>query len=209
MSLPRPTRFPTIQSRCSDQTEINMNVMDAEKKDLIKDAARRLTGYKRREYIAEISLSYFQGNARKTEREMGWGRACIQKGIKEKETGIRCLDNRKASGRTRTEDHIPGLREDIQSLADRQTQADPSMKSGSLSYTRMTAKSMRKALLEEKGYTDESLPSEVTIGNLLNRLGYNLKRVQKAKPKKKLKKLTRFSRTYGNPMKSPIRTPIH
>ncbi len=154
------------------------------KKDLIKDAARRLKGYQKREYIAQISLEYFQGNARKTEREMGWGRECVQKGIKEKETGIRCIDNYKATGRKRTEDKIPNLSKDIISLADLQTQADPSMKSGSLTYTRITAKAMRQALIEEKGYTDDVLPCEATIGNILNRLGYNLKRVLKAKPKK-------------------------
>ena len=126
--------------------------MDTEKKDLIKDAARRLKGYQKREYIAQISLEYFQGNARKTEREMGWGRECVQKGIKEKETGIRCIDNYKATGRKRTEDKLPNLSEDIRSLADLQTQADPSMKSGSLTYTRITAKAMRQALIEEKGY---------------------------------------------------------
>jgi hypothetical protein len=75
-------------------------------------------------------------------------------------------------------------------LAELQTQADPSMKSGSLtSYTRITTKAMRKALIEEKGYTDEGLPCEATIGNILNRLGYNLKRVLKAKPKKKIKEI--------------------
>jgi len=163
--------------------------MDTEKKDLIKDAARRLTGYQKREYIAQISLDYFQGNARKTEREMGWGRECVQKGIKEKETGIRCIDNYKATGRKRTEDKLPNLREDISSLADLQTQADPSMKSGSLTYTRITAKAMRQALIEEKGYTDDELPCETTIGNILNRLGYNLKRVLKAKPQKKIKEV--------------------
>lgn len=163
--------------------------MDTEKKDLIKDAARRLKGYQKRKYIAEISLKYFQGNARKTEREMGWGRECVKKGIREKETGIRCIDNYKATGRKRTEDNLPNLREDIRSLADLQTQADPSMKSGSLTYTRITAKSMRQALIEEKGYTDDELPCETTIGNILNRLGYNLKRVLKAKPKKKIKEV--------------------
>lgn len=163
--------------------------MDTEKKDLIKDAARRLKGYQKREYIAQISLDYFQGNARKTEREMGWGRECVQKGIREKETGIRCIDNYKATGRKRTEDNLPNLGEDIRSLADLQTQADPSMKSGSLTYTRITAKAMRQALIEEKGYTDDELPCETTIGNILNRLGYNLKRVLKAKPKKKIKEV--------------------
>lgn len=163
--------------------------MDTEKKYLIKDAARRLKGYQKREYIAQISLDYFQGNARKTEREMGWGRECVQKGIKEKETGIRCIDNYKATGRKRTEDKLPNLSEDIRSLADLQTQADPSMKSGSLTYTRITAKAMRQALIEEKGYTDDGLPCETTIGNILNRLGYNLKRVLKAKPQKKIKEV--------------------
>ena len=120
---------------------------------------------------------------------MGWGRACIQKGLREKATGIRCIDNYRASGRKRTEDQLPTLSEDIRLLADRQTQADPSMKSGSLTYTRITAKAMREALVKEKGYSEEGLPSEVTIGNILNRLGYNLKRVLKAKPAKKIKEV--------------------
>ena len=47
--------------------------MDIEIKGLIQEAVKRLKGYQRREYIAQISLDYFQGNARKTEREMGWG----------------------------------------------------------------------------------------------------------------------------------------
>ncbi len=163
--------------------------MDSEKKVLIKEATKRLKGYDKREYIAKISLDYFQGNARKTEREMGWGRECIQKGLKEKETGIRCIDNYKMTGRKRTEEKLPNLSEDIKSLADIQTQADPSMKSSSLTYTRITTKAMRKALIEEKGYTDDELPCEATIGNILNLLYYNLKRVLKAKPKKKIKEV--------------------
>jgi hypothetical protein len=166
-----------------------MKIMDSEKIFLIKDAVRRLAGYKKRAYIAQISLDYFQGNARKTEREMGWGRVCIKTGLKERETGLRCFDNYKAAGRKRTEDKLHTLSDDMKSLADLQTQADPSMKSGSLTYTRITAKTMRKALIEEKGYSDEELPTEVTLSNILNRLGYNLKRVQKAKPQKKIKEV--------------------
>ena len=165
-----------------------MKIMDSEKKALIQDAVKRLTAYKKRAYIAQISFDYFQGNARKTEREMGWGRAGIKTGLKEKETGIQCLDNDRGAGRKRTEDKLLNLSDDMRSLADLQTQADPSMKSSSLTYTRITAKTMRRALMEEKGYSHEELPTEVTIGNILNRLGYNLKRVQKAKPEKKLKK---------------------
>jgi hypothetical protein len=166
-----------------------MQIMDKEKKKLIEEAVKRLKGYQRREYIALVSLEYFDGNARKTEREMGWGRECTQKGLKEQETGIRCLDNYSGSGRRRTEDQIPHLSEAIKSLADPQTQADPAMKNSALSYTRITAKAMREALIQDKGYRNEELPCEATIGNILNRLGYNLKRVLKAKPVKKIKEV--------------------
>jgi transposase len=56
-----------------------------------------------------------------------------------------------------------------------------------VTYTRITAASVRKALRDEKGYSDEELPSENTVGAMLNRMGYSLKRVQKAKPLKKIK----------------------
>jgi len=164
--------------------KIPIKKLDNSTKAIIKDAASRLTGFKRRAYQAKIALDYFGGNSRKTEREIGWGRENVEKGLRETETGIRCIDNYKGCGRKRTEDKMPNLREDIISLAEPQTQADPAMKS-SLTYTRITGKAMRKVLIHEKGYTDDELPSENTIGNILNRMGYNLKRILKVKPKKK------------------------
>ena len=163
--------------------------MDNEKKELIQEAVKRLKGYEKREYQAKIAIDYYEGNARKTERAMGWGRESLKVGIKELETGIRCINRDNAKGRKRTEDKIDNLSKDICSLADPQTQADPSMKSGSLTYTRITSKWMREALINDKGYSEEELPSENTIGNILNRLGYNLKRVLKAKPAKKIKEV--------------------
>ena len=44
---------------------------------------------------------------------------------------------------------------------------------------------MRQTLIDEKGWKDQALPCEKTIGNILNRLGYRLRRVQKAKPVRK------------------------
>ncbi len=155
-----------------------------EKKAIIKDAAKRMTGFKRREYQAQITLKYLEGNSRKAEREMGWGRESVEKGLKEFESGIKCLDNYQARGRKKIENIFPNIEKDIRSLVDRQTQADPAMKS-SLTYTRITSKAVRQALIDEKGYNDEELPSKSTIDNMLNRMGYNLKRVLKAKPEKK------------------------
>ncbi|MEZ4529023.1 MAG: hypothetical protein R2941_24185 [Desulfobacterales bacterium] len=163
-----------------------MKKLNAEVKSIIKDAAGRLTGFERRAWQAEMTLRYFDGSARKAEREMGWGRTCVEKGLKETGSGIRCIDNYGARGRKRTENAIPCLRADMVSLAEPQTQADPAVKN-SLTYTRITGKAARKWLIEEKGYSDDELPADKTIGNILNRIGYNLKRVQKSKPLKKNK----------------------
>ncbi len=46
-----------------------------------KDAARKLTGEKKRLFTAQVALDYFDGSARKTERALGWDRFSIQKGL--------------------------------------------------------------------------------------------------------------------------------
>jgi hypothetical protein len=78
------------------------------------------------------------------------------------------------------------LEADIRTLAEPHTQVDPKFQSP-FQYTRITAKAMRQALIDQKGWADEDLPCEKTIGNVLNRLGYRLRRVQKAKPLKKVR----------------------
>ena len=161
--------------------------MSDESKELIKDAAKRLTGFKKRQYQASIALKYFDGSARKTERVMGWGRDTLEKGLGEARTGIRCLDNFKERGRKKTEDALPGLEADVRAIAELHTQADPAVKS-SLTYTRLTGKSLKKAL-KDKGYAEDQIPSENTLRKILNRLGYNRKRVQKSKPVKRIKQV--------------------
>jgi len=56
-----------------------------------------------------------------------------------------------------------------------------------LVYTRITARKVWKQLIT-LGYTEKELPTERTIRNILNRLGYTLKPVQKTKPEKKFRK---------------------
>ena len=119
---------------------------------------------------------------------MGWCRKSVGKGLGEANSGFRCLDYYQGRGRKRTEDILPGLKEAIISLAEPLTQADPAMKT-SLAYTRITAKAMRKALIIDKGFSEYDLPTECSIGNIMNRLGYSLKRVQKTKPVKKIKEV--------------------
>jgi len=78
------------------------------------------------------------------------------------------------------------LSHDIKELIEPETQVDPQFKSA-LKYVRFTAKKIRELLITVKDYSSKELPRERTINNLLNRLGYTLKRVQKIKPLKKIK----------------------
>jgi len=62
----------------------------------LKDAAKKLTGYKNRDFIAKVTEDYFVGSARKGETVMGWNRKSIELGIHERRTGIICVDNYRA-----------------------------------------------------------------------------------------------------------------
>ena len=45
--------------------------------------------------------------------------------------------------------------------------------------------SVRRALIQEKGWREEDLPAERTMNSILNRLGYRLRNVAKTRPEKK------------------------
>ena len=61
--------------------------------------------------------------------------------------------------------------------------ADPELKS-SRRYSNLSAKEVRDALIV-RGYSWDVVPSERTMRDILNRMNYRLKRVQKGKPLKK------------------------
>lgn len=155
--------------------------------ETILDAADKLTGYKRRNFIAKVAKDYCNGSSRKTEQSFGWGRKTVEKSIRELETGIQCLDDYQSRGAKKKTEILPNLSSDIESIVDHTSQADPALKN-SLRYTKMTANSVREALIEFKDYSDEILPSVSTIRTILNDLDFTLKRVQKTKPKKKFLK---------------------
>jgi Rhodopirellula transposase DDE domain len=150
---------------------------------LIRSGARRLTGYQRRLFVAEVATELCGGSARQAERRFGWGRATVAKGLHESCSGVRCLENFGARGRPRSEEKNPRFAEDIRAIVEPHTQADPELKS-SRRYTNLSAAEVREALLA-KGYSQEELPSERTMRDILNRMNYRLKRIQKGKPLKK------------------------
>jgi transposase len=150
---------------------------------LIRSGARRLTGFQRRAFLAEVASELCDGNARQAERRFGWGRDTVEKGLHERRTGIRCLEDFVARGRPRVEDRDQRLAADIRSIAEPHSDADPSLKS-SRRYTNLTAAEVRDALIA-KGHPEAELPAERTMRNILNRMNYRLKRIRKGKPLKK------------------------
>ena len=75
--------------------------------DLLRLAARRLTGHDRRLFLTEATLRVCNGNARQAEDIFGWGRETVRKGLEELRTGTAIVDNFAARGRTRSEDRQP------------------------------------------------------------------------------------------------------
>ena len=156
-------------------------------------AATLLTGHKRRRFQAEVTNTYCGGSARHAETTFGWGRDAVHTGLHELRSGIRCHDAYELRGRKSTEELHPKLEEHIHRLVDPHAQADPKFQTP-FAYTRITAKAVREALLARPELAGQ-VPSRQTIGDILNRLGYRLRRVQKARPKKKCLRPTPSSPT--------------
>ncbi len=154
-----------------------------EVKVLVLNTAKELKGSARRVFMARTVQALGEGGQRLAERELGWNRGTMRKGMHEVEHGIVCMDGFALRGRKRSEDHLPNLLSDITAIVDGQSQADPQFRTTRL-YTRLTATEVRRQLIAQKGYTDEELPTAETIATKLNMLGYSPKKVAKSQPQK-------------------------
>ena len=74
-----------------------------------KDAARKLTGPKRRAFQAQVTLDYLGGSEWKAERVFGWSHHTVTLGLNELRTGITCMGNFSARGNHKTEEKLPKL----------------------------------------------------------------------------------------------------
>jgi hypothetical protein len=132
-----------------------------------------------------MALKYCGGNPLLAETIFGWGRRTVEVGLAERRTGITCLGAQSAfSGRKRWEDTHPEAADALYQLAEAHAQQDPTFRT-TLAYTRLTAQAAREAL-RTQGYGEDQLPSPSTMAEVLNRLGFRLRKVIKAKPQKKI-----------------------
>jgi hypothetical protein len=153
-------------------------------KSLCIETATSLKGSARRRFMARTVKELGTGGQRRAERELGWGRMTVRKGMHELESGFTGLDAFTLRGRKRAEDHLPQLLSDIRAIVDSQRQTDPQFRTNRLS-TRLSAAEVRRQLLAHHRDTEEALPTVQTITTTLNDLGYYPQKVVKSQPQKK------------------------
>ncbi len=131
-----------------------------------------------------MTLKYCGGSARKAERLFGWRRENVQLGLEEKRSGIICLGLQSAhSGAKKWEDSEPLAAQSLREIAEAHAQQNPTFNSP-IAYTRLTA-SEAIVQLKKQGYSESQIPAPSTMSAILNRMGYRLRKVVKAKPQKK------------------------
>lgn len=158
--------------------------------DDLKLASSYMTGAIRRAFQAQMASKYCAGNARQAERVFGWGRETVQLGLHEQRTGITCLGAQAArSGQPLWEAQHPQIAQMLWEVAEQSCQQDPTFRTTQTD-TRLTA-AEALAQLRARGVGEELLPSPSTMAAVLNRNGYRLRPVIKAKPQKKPPKRTR------------------
>lgn len=161
--------------------------MDGVVDDLLVVAASQMKGMQRRLFLADVCQQLCDGNTRRAELRFGWGRDTIAKGMKEQKLDPSVRATRKSgnAGKKRSEEQNPQLAIDIRLIVEPHTHTDPELKT-QRRYTNLSAAEVRQALLD-RGYSDQQVPRERTMRDILNRMNYRLKRIQKGKPLKKTK----------------------
>lgn len=158
------------------------------------ETARALKGAERRRFMARTVRELGAGGQSRAERELGWNRQTLRKGLRELEHGLICLGAVAFRRRKRAEEHLPQLLDDIKAIVDGQSQTDPQFRSNRL-YTRVTASEVRRQLISQKDYTDDQLPTVRTISTKLRQLGYYPTKIAKTQPQKRSQRQTPSSAT--------------
>jgi transposase len=143
-----------------------MNLTEAVKQHLIQ-TADALKGSDRRAFMARTAQLMGRGGQRLAERELGWSRATIHKGMHELESGIVCLDAFSQRGRLRAEEKDPAILPALERLLSDEVAGDPM---GEQTWVRSTPRQLSDRLKKEGHEV-----SPRTVRRLLKNMGFSLK----------------------------------
>ncbi|NWF79938.1 MAG: hypothetical protein HXY37_07800 [Chloroflexi bacterium] len=142
-------------------------------KELLIETARKLNGRDRRRFMALTVKELGPGGQRLAERELGWSRVTIRKGLRELVAGNEDQNPPAHHGRQRAEERLPRLLADICSLLEQQRRHDPDPQCrNSQRIACLSAAEVRRRLVSDYGYDDAELPTVQTIAAKLKALGY-------------------------------------
>src|SRR5437764_5394317 len=148
------------------------------------DAAKALKGSQKRVFMAKTVAAMGRGGQCWAQVNLGWCRETIRKGTHELRSGMTCVDAFHCRRRKPAEEHLPRLLDDIRSIVDGQSQADPKFQTDRL-FTRISAAEVRRRLIATKGYTDAELPPPQASNTKIKQVGFRLTKVAKSRPQKK------------------------
>lgn len=164
-------------------TAVTENKLTAGQIADLRLASRQMKGVARRRFQAEMILKYCGGSARKGENVFGWKRSSIATGLGEKRSGLECVGAQGVfSGIQCWETREVEAAEVLRQFAEAHSRQDPTFTS-TIAYTRLTS-AAAIAHLKSKGFSAAQIPCPSTMALVLNRMGYRLRKVVKAKPKK-------------------------
>jgi hypothetical protein len=135
--------------------------------------------------MAEVVQALGRGGQRLAEKVLGWNRKTIRKGAQELASGPPVRDRFQDRGRKKFEEHLPLLLDHIRAIVEPRCQADPTLRSARI-YTPLTAEEVRQRLRTQFRYKEAKLPCVRTLRTKLNVLGYQLRKVKKCRPLKKI-----------------------
>jgi len=135
--------------------------------------------------MAEVVRIIGCGGQRFAEKHLNWNRKTIRKGQYELQSGCSIEDRFQDRGRKRAEHHLPKLLDDIQSIVNPVSQADPTLRSKRM-YSPLTAKEIHRRLQTDRRYRLHELPTVRTISNKLTELDIRPQRVKKCRPLRKI-----------------------
>lgn len=118
------------------------------------ETASQLKGHERRRFMAQVVMSMGAGGQRYAEREFGWNRGTVRKGIREVKSGQVPTDSYHLRGRKPAESLLPNLLPDIKAILEKDKL--------------LSAPRVRFKLITEKGYQDTKLPTTETIRRKIN-----------------------------------------
>jgi hypothetical protein len=128
--------------------------------------------------MAQVTKDYFNSSPRNAETHMGWSRKAVQRGLEEMKRGKIIINEIETRGRKKTEEKLPNIVKDIEDLIEGGSQANPKFQS-TFAYVKLSGRTLMEKLIEEKGYRPDELASRQNLGDVLNRMGYSLKKHKK------------------------------